>query len=116
MQSGDDLYTGVSPFPPETETNQQAQREQRQRAQELLPSVERLQSVIQDERESVRDIRTYISSLSFADRLKARLGGKSLIEDEFRAREIYLGFLDLLENRLLTDMAQYEEEIRRKHE
>lgn len=118
MQPEDDLYTGMSmnPMQPETETNEEALKAERKRLQEMLPTAQMLQELIQEERESVKDIRTYISTLTFADRLKSRLRGKSIIEDEFRAREIYLGLLDMLESRITTDMAHFEEEQRKKRE
>lgn len=92
MQDDSDLYTGmmgndVNPPAVDKEIEQQ-----KDAAATVAPSADIILTILEAERDAVSDIRSYLQ--------EDRDGEK--IKDEFRARELYLGFLSRLETQIRT--------------
>lgn len=108
--SDSDLYTGVQPtdagvFGNEAEPQEQKEEREQQlvEATKLLPSIDVVVEVIQKRREAVRDFDSYYAALG--DDVKA-----SQIENEYRARQLHLEFLDQLESDISNRVAQFKEQ------
>lgn len=104
-----DLYTGVDVTDNDTlgneapnDTQQQAMDEQKSELSKLLPGVEEILKTIDEEKLAVADIRAYISKLG------EKPSGDQ-IEREYRARELYIGFLDRLATNIQSRVGTAQE-------
>lgn len=93
----DDLSTGTQAieqtFGNEDESAEQKEEiaEQQKQLAELLPSVQNIIDTCDAEIEAVADMRAYMKSLGADPK-------ENVIKDEYRARELYIGFLERLKN------------------
>ena len=102
MADPDNLHTGVQP-PPEVFGNEQLSDEvqaeieaQREKLKKLVSVADLVITYCEEEREAISDIRSYLSR---------NIKKTKEIEIEFRARELYLDFLDRLQN-TVTDQIE----------
>lgn len=107
MDDGD-LHTGIVPgdemFGNEKDsTDVQEQKEEQQAVLEaLLPSVEVMKHFVDEEEEAIADIRSYLT------KLPDNPDGQR-IQDEFRARELYIGFLRRFRSEMIRRVTDYQE-------
>lgn len=107
-----DLATGNSALSPTfgnedvQEIKEEAISEQRQVLAELLPGVKYIEDACEAEIAAISDIRAYIKSLGGNARGEA-------IQDEYRARELYIGFLNRLKTDISDKVSMAEQEANR---
>lgn len=98
MNSDAELYTGVSGNEsfdnekPSKETEKAVQK-QIDEIERLMPSVKKVLKTIEAEKGAICDFRSYLKE-------PERTKSANKIKDEFRARELYLGFLERLESEI----------------
>ena len=110
MAQFDDLHTGNSAIE-STFGNEQipdakdeAISEQQRELAELLPSVQHIIDACDEEIDAIADIRAYIKELGEkADWMS--------IQNEYRARELYIGFIQRLRDSITDKVANAENEV-----
>lgn len=93
-----DLYTGLMGNDGPTEEATRELENRAEAAERISPSLDVVMTVIEAERSQVSDIRSYLSAGV----------SKEAAQDEYRARELYLGFLDRLEGTLKAMLGEYQ--------
>lgn len=94
MSGTADLYTGATgqdTFGNEQPTTDVTEVIEAQKAEiaRLMPAAEDVLKIIEEEKKAIANIRAYITTLGPSPT-------KTQIYDEYRARELYIGFLDKL--------------------
>jgi hypothetical protein len=101
------MYTGASSGTVFGNEEQPAEvkemrEEEDKRLQELLPSLEIIFEFVNNEKQAIVDIRAYMKTLG-------EKPSASAIQDEYRARELYIGFLDRFQINVQNQLHAYEE-------
>lgn len=110
----DDLYTGTNPTDTfgnedEADVKVEAITEQQRALQELLPSVQYIRDICDDEIDAIRDIRSYAKVLG-ANPTAAK---RDELFVEYRARELYIEFVNRLKDNIENMVANAEAEANR---
>lgn len=101
-----DMYTGVQASFGNEKPDQEDKaliEQQKREATALKVNIDMIREVINDERDAIKDIRSYIQS---GLNPEGKPKDPAALMDEYRARELYMGFLDRLENAMANRLGE----------